>query len=149
MRRILAETPCDDQLRLLFATHMHAVSNAASMLALRRGFDPELAAIAGALHDIASFKTGSFELHGERGAVMARELLWELGVTTAEETERICRAIHNHNYKERVDEPFDELLKDADVWQHCFADVGRPPEEKERARFAALCAELDLPYPQE
>lgn len=144
MRRLLAEAPVNEELKLLFAAHMHAVSNMASMIALKRGFDPELAAIAGAMHDIASFKTGNFELHGERGAVMARELLWELAVTSKDETDQICQAIYNHNYKERVDSPFDEILKDADVWQHCFYDSAMPPAPKEALRFQNLLKEFEI-----
>ena len=38
----------------------------------------------------------------------------------------------------------DELLKDADVIDHCFKDASKPIKEKEQKRYDALCKELGL-----
>ena len=39
--------------------HLNGVALAAVMLAKKRGFDPEIAAMAGMLHDMHAYKTGS------------------------------------------------------------------------------------------
>ena len=38
----------------------------------------------------------------------------------------------------------DELLKDADVFDHCFKDASKPVKEKEQKRYDALCKEFGL-----
>ncbi|MBE5917857.1 MAG: hypothetical protein E7273_13580 [Pseudobutyrivibrio ruminis] len=43
-----------------------------------------------------------------------------------------------------VDSPMDELLKDADVIDHCFKDSSKPVKDKEQQRYEALCKELGL-----
>ncbi len=43
-----------------------------------------------------------------------------------------------------VDSPMDELLKDADVIDHCFKDSAKAIKEKEQARYEKLCQELGL-----
>ena len=44
----------------------------------------------------------------------------------------------------RIDGPMDELLKDADVIDHCFKDASKPVKEKEQKRYDALCKGLGL-----
>ncbi len=122
--------------------HLYAVSMSANLLALRRGADPELCAMAAMLHDLHAYKSGSYEDHAHKGAELARKVLKELGLTTAEENEHICQAIYNHDDKLNVHGPIDEVLKDADVMHHCMNDLEKPVSEKEKARFAALKAEL-------
>ena len=43
-----------------------------------------------------------------------------------------------------TDSPMDELLKDADVIDHCFKDLSKPIKEKEQIRYNNLCKELKL-----
>ena len=38
----------------------------------------------------------------------------------------------------------DELLKDADVIDHCLKDSSKAVKEKEQARFDNLCAEFGM-----
>lgn len=38
----------------------------------------------------------------------------------------------------------DELLKDADVIDHCLKDSSKAVKEKEQARFDKLCAEFGM-----
>ena len=51
---------------------------------------------------------------------------------------------YHHDDKAAVDSPMDELLKDADVIDHCFKDASKPVKEKEQKRYDALCKELGL-----
>ena len=124
--------------------HLYGVSLAATMIAKKRGLDPEIASMAAMLHDLYAYKTGSYEDHAHKGADIAGEILRELGLTNAEETEVICSAIYHHDDKLVVDGPMDEVLKDADVIHHCMNDLSKPIKEKEQARYDKLCAEFGM-----
>ena len=134
----------DEDKRTGAIAHLYGVSLAAQMIAKKRGQDPELAAMAAMLHDMHAYKTGSYDDHAHLGADYARKVLTKLELTTPEETEIICSAIYHHDDKLTVDSPMDELLKDADVFDHCFKDASKPVKEKEQKRYDALCKELGL-----
>ena len=134
----------DEDKRISATAHLYGVSLAAQMLAKKRGLDQELAAMAGMLHDMHAYKTESYDDHAHLGADLAREILGKLGFTTPEETDIICSAIYHHDDKATIDGPMDELLKDADVIDHCFKDASKPVKEKEQKRYDALCTELGL-----
>ena len=122
--------------------HLYGVSLAATMIARKRGLNPELASIAAMLHDLHAYKTGSYDDHAHKGADLARKVLDELKLTDAAETDMICSAIYHHDDKLVVNGPMDEVLKDADVIHHCMNDLSKPVKEKEQARFDKLCAEF-------
>ena len=114
------------------------------MIAEKRGEDPELAAMAGLLHDLYAYKSGSYDDHAHKGAEYARELLTKMEITTADETETICSAIWHHDSKDAVDAPMDEVLKDADVIHHSLGDPTKEIKAHEQARFSRLCEEFSL-----
>ena len=124
--------------------HLYGVSLAATMIAKKRGLDPEIASMAAMLHDLQAYKTGSYDDHAHKGADLAREILDELGLTDGTETDMICSAIYHHDDKLAVDSPMDEVLKDADVIHHCMNDLSKPIKEKEQDRFDKLCAEFGM-----
>ena len=124
--------------------HLNGVALAATMIAKKRGFDPEVAAMAGVLHDLHAYKTGSYDEHEHKGSELAREILEKLELTTKEETDMICSAIYHHGDKLTVDSPFDELLKDADVISHTLNDPTKAIKEKEQARYESLCKEFGM-----
>ncbi len=126
------------------ANHLYGVSLAATILAKKRGLDPEIAAMAGMLHDMHAYKTGSYDDHAHKGADLAREILSELNLTSDEETDAICSAIYHHDDKYAIDAPMDELLKDADVIHHTLNDTSKAIKEKEQARYDRICEELGL-----
>jgi putative nucleotidyltransferase with HDIG domain len=108
--------------------HMVQVSQICAIFALNRGENAELAAIAGLLHDIsklqgydiepyASQHGDSHDEHAAEGADIAMKMLVELDITSAEENEIICNAIKRHADKYSIDTPFDEILKDADMFR--------------------------------
>ncbi len=130
--------------RIGAVNHLYGVSLAATMIAKKRGLDPELAAMAAMMHDLAAYKSGSYDDHAHKGAALAREILGELGLTSQEETDLICSAIYHHDDKLVVDSPMDELLKDADVIHHCMNDLSKPVKEKEKTRFESLCREFGM-----
>lgn len=124
--------------------HLYGVSLAATMIAKKRGLDPELAAMAAMLHDMYAYKTGSYEDHAHKGAELARKILVELGLTSEAETETICSAVYHHDDKLTVDGPMDEVLKDADVIHHCMNDLSKAVKDKEKERYQALCKEFNM-----
>ena len=124
--------------------HLYGVSLAATMIAKKRGQDPEIASMAAMLHDLHAYKTGSYDDHAHKGADLAGEILRELAITNEAETEAICSAIYHHDDKLVVDGPMDEVLKDADVIHHCMNDLSKPIKEKEQARYDKLCAEFGM-----
>ncbi len=134
----------DSEKRAAAVAHLHGVSLAAVMIAKKRGLDPELAAMAGLLHDVYAYDSGSYDDHARLGAEYARRILEDLGMTTPEETEIIYDAIHNHDSKASVDSPMDEVLKDADVIDHSLNDPTKSVKEHEQARYEKLCAEFGI-----
>lgn len=124
--------------------HLYGVSLAATMIAKKRGLDPELSSMAAMLHDLHAYKTGSYDDHAHKGAELAGNILRELKLTDEAETNIICSAIYHHDDKLTIDSPMDEVLKDADVIHHCMNDLSKPVKEKEQARFDKLCAEFGM-----
>ena len=134
----------DNQKRANAIAHLHGVSLAAVMIAKKRGENPELAAMAGLLHDLHAYKSGSYDDHAHKGADYAREVLEDLGITTRAETDVICSAIWHHDSKEEIDSPMDEVLKDADVIHHSLGDPTKEVKEHEKVRYERLCQEFGL-----
>ncbi len=134
----------DPDKRTSATAHLYGVSLAATMIAKKRGLDPEIASMAAMLHDLYAYKSGSYDDHAHLGADLARQILAELALTDDAETEQICSAIYHHDDKHVVDSSMDEVLKDADVIDHCLKDSSKPVKEKEQVRFEALCAEFGL-----
>lgn len=134
----------DSEKRSAAIAHLHGVSLAAVMIAKKRGLDPELAAMAGLLHDIYAYDSGSYDDHARLGAEFARRILEDMGTITPDETEIIYDAIHNHDSKASVDAPMDEVLKDADVIDHSLNDPTKSVKEHEQARYEKLCAEFGI-----
>ena len=132
----------DNQKRASAIAHLHGVSLAAVMIAKKRGENPELAAMAGLLHDLYAYKSGSYDDHAHKGADYAREVLEDLEISDANETDIICSAIWHHDSKEQVDSPMDEVLKDADVIHHSLGDPTKEVKEHEKARFEKLSEEF-------
>ncbi len=127
--------------------HLYGVGQACAMIALHRGHDrayAELAEIAGMLHDYVTY-TGECmgEEHARLSSIAVRKVLTELNEFTAEEIELVCDAINRHSDKDRIDTPFDEILKDADTLQHWLRN---PVEEYfyQQERIPLLMEEFGL-----
>ena len=134
----------DAEKRTSAISHLYGVSLVATMIAKKRGLNPEIASMAAMLHDLHAYRTGSYDDHAHLGADLAREILIKLKLTDDTETDLICSAIYHHDDKLVVDNPMDEVLKDADVIHHCMNDLSKPIKEKEQARFDKLCLEFGL-----
>ena len=116
--------------------HLYGVSQACALIALKRNESIELATMAGMLHDIYTYTCLDSQNHAEKGALLAKEILEQLKLTSSEETAVICSAIHNHSAKARKHSAFDEVLIDADVMHHWLHNATKPvmPHEEERVR---------------
>ena len=134
----------DSDKRTSAINHLYGVSLAATMIAKKRGLDPEIASMAAMLHDLHAYKTGSYDDHAHLGADLARDILNELKLTDQDETDLICSAIYHHDDKLVVDSPMDEVLKDADVIHHCMNDLSKDVKDKEKDRFESLCKEFGM-----
>jgi uncharacterized protein len=141
---IMFSAKFDKRERFAYFDHMSSVSQFCALIALKRGENVELATMAGLLHDIHTYETLNSESHAKKGAVLAREILTELNVTTDDETDIICSAIHNHSSKKGRHPSFDEVLVDADVLQHGLYNYTLPLFDKDKERFERLRVEFGL-----
>ncbi|HEX2946132.1 MAG TPA: HD domain-containing protein [Clostridia bacterium] len=129
--------------------HLYGVSMCCTMIAAKRGENIELASMAGMLHDFYLYYNANdtnrvFTDHGRRGAPFVREVLKKLQLTTDEETDIICSGVANHCDKLKADNSFDEVIKDADVLQHCLYDIDFTPNDAYKERYARLIEEFGL-----
>lgn len=124
--------------------HLYGVSTFCSLLAIKRGLEPEMCAVAGMLHDIWTYKTGDSKGHAMHGAIEAKKIISELGIFTKEETKRICQMISTHSKKREFHDEYGELLKDADTLQHYLYNPSFKVIKKEKDRLLKLLKELGL-----
>ena len=134
----------DSDKRTSAIAHLYGVSLAATMIAKKRGLDPELSAMAAMLHDLYAYTSGSYDDHAHKGAELARQILDELKLTDASETDMICSAVYHHDDKLVTDGPMDEVIKDADVIHHVMNDLSKAVKEKEQERYDRLCKEFGM-----
>jgi len=137
---IISKQPYDSR---NFFIHIYGVAGFCSLLALKRGLDTELAISCGMLHDIYQITHDTIENHAVNGASVAKEILDATGLYKSEEINIITNAITTHSKKRAVhDDPYTELLKDADVLSHCLYDPDEPVIDKEVIRFDNLLEEF-------
>ena len=142
---ILRQQPDIEERRCGFV-HLYGVAQTCALLALQRGFDPQVCATMGTLHDIATYRSGDPTNHASRSAVEARAILNETGEFSQGEIDQICQAISTHSAKDQIDGELAELLKDADVLQHHLYNPALPkkPDPHWRRRFEKIRVELVL-----
>lgn len=124
--------------------HMISCAKIGQLLALKRGVNPELAAIACSVHDYGRIVTGKQRHHAEAGYEPLKQFLLEVGSFTAEEIEMLARAAQNHSSKREIGTPLEEVVKDADVLD-CYQYGILPEREEQKERLALVRKELALP----
>jgi HD superfamily phosphodiesterase len=139
--RILRNVPDPEERRCGFV-HLYGVSLTATLLAVQRNLDPELAGVAGMLHDLVTYESGDPTDHGPRSAVRAGEILRQADSFTEEEVSAIQSAIAHHSEKADEHGWLEELMKDADVLQHAFYNPQLEPHLRDRDRLTRLLADL-------
>lgn len=121
------------------------------LLALKRGLDVEICAIAGAIHDIATMESGKAENHATRAIDYIAPLINEYNESkhakngtlaiTDEEIALLEEIIPQHCSKEVLStHPYVEILKDADTIDRYLHGV--ETREMEQPRLFAVLAEL-------
>ena len=103
--------------------HMFSTSQLASLVALKRGLNPELLGIIAALHDIGAIRTKRRENHARNASEYVKEIINIYNTTlkgnspeiTDTEASIIHDAVINHSDKGVVSEdPYVEAMKDVD-----------------------------------
>lgn len=122
VNHIIDNIPSEEE-RKIATVHTYGVAQFCTMIAVKRGLNPELAHISGLLHDIYTYFTGSSLCHAISGADMARTAIRVMNIFTLEEKEIIASSIFYHSDKEHIHDEYDEVLKDADVLQHYWNDA--------------------------
>jgi hypothetical protein len=125
--------------------HLNGVSTFAAMLAMKRGQNSEIAAIAGLLHAYYSYKTGIDEFPGPNSAEAVRPLLRDSAILNKEEQITILRAIFYQDDRGRVHGPYEEIIKDAILLQRYFQNTGHSVSRLDARRLRKVFDELTLP----
>lgn len=103
--------------------HLYSSLQVAKILAMKRGLDLEIAAIAAALHDVAVPVTKKTENHAKNGERFVRQLIHDYNqiitndnlIITNNELEIIAKSVAKHSEVEIFSEDlYAELLKDVD-----------------------------------
>jgi uncharacterized protein len=126
----------------MLSSHLYGVSNMCVLLAIRRGLNPEIAAICGILHDIYDAIEKDSEDHAKKGAEEAKKILKSYNLYSDDEIYHITTAIFKHSDKLNEHESYTEVLIDADVMNHCLYNPDFPIKENERVRYEKTLIEL-------
>ena len=142
---IIRQQPDVEESRWGFV-HLYGVAAICTLLALKRGLDPQVCAVMGMLHDISTFKTGDPTDHAQRSALETENILIEIGEYTQEEINEVCKAISKHSAKDVIDGALAELIKDADVLQHYLYNptLAKNPEFHWKQRLNNVLGELTI-----
>lgn len=118
--------------------HLNCVSQLASFFAMNYSLDLELAAAAGLLHDIDVLVNGYNADHAFHSSIMARGMLVSLGSFSENDIDIIVSSVARHSDKSKVDDIYDEILKDADTLayylQKPYDNVNNEGFRKERLK---------------
>ena len=128
----------------MYISHMYGVARFCTLLAMKRNLDVELATTCGMLHDIFYMTGGSSENHAVQGAEQAETILKAMSLYSSEEIKIITTAISRHSDKSAINDSYDELLKDADVMDHCLYNADFTVAEWEVERYNNLRSEFGL-----
>lgn len=134
----------DIQERRCAYLYLYGVAQLCALIALKRGENAELATMAGMLHDIYSYAKMDSKDHAHKSAILAGEILTSLRITNDVETKMICHAIYNHSENEVVHCAFNEILIDADVFQHCLYNPMFEIMSHEKNRYEKLKIEFGI-----
>lgn len=123
---------------------LYGVSSFASMLAMKRGLDTEIAAIIGLLHNYYFCKTGVSYFPGINSAETVRPILRDLNIFSKDEQLVILRAIFYQNQRRQVHGPYDEIIKDAIIIHKFFQNLDPTVSHLDVHRFQNVLSELSI-----
>ena len=134
--------------------HTMGVIKLATLLANKRGLDPEIVTITMVLHDHGRLVTGVWEGHDEISPPLVRKILKDIGDFTPEEIGQIVKLTRTHRQKDETGDPYEECIRDADVLDVYLAGTAGFTREveplaeyvaKNRKRLENLAKELGFP----
>ncbi len=112
VQEAIRSIPCENRKQEAYA-NLHGVSATATIIAMNRGIDQELATIAGLLHNYYYLKTGIGDFPGPSSSEAVRPLLRDMGIFAAEEQAAVLQAIFYQEDESRIHGPNEEIVKDA------------------------------------
>lgn len=101
--------------------HSLSVCTLCQKIASEKNLDIEIASIMGLFHDYSQFINHTSFNHAKISSEMIHQLLLESDMSK-KEISMIINAIKNHSDKDRIDDEYSELLKDADVLAQYLAE---------------------------
>lgn len=124
--------------------HILGSIKGATLLANKRGLDPEIVTVAMILHDLGRIPTGVFEGHDMSGVPFVKGLLERSRAFTKKEVDLIVRLTQKHRQKDEVGDPYEECIKDADVLDIYLSGIAgwKRRMEPHRQRLEKLSKEL-------
>ncbi len=124
--------------------HILGSIKGATLLANKRGLDPEIVTVAMILHDLGRIPTGVFDGHDIAGVPLVRGLLERSGAFTPKEIDRIVQLTRTHRQKDEVGDPYEECIRDADVLDIYLSGIAgwKRRMEPHRKRLQKLSKEL-------
>ena len=126
------QTQMDVPFRNIGIEHTLQVVSYASMLSKQRNIDTNLAIIASYFHDISTYMSHYSDNHAFRSSQFAFMHLPNITTLSSNEINQVVEAIKNHSTKNQTHDPLSEIIKDADVLAHYYADIILNDTEKQR-----------------
>lgn len=121
--------------------HLASCAAVGRILALKRGVDPEVSAIACSVHDYGRIITGRQQDHATVGYEPLKLFLRECGYFSSDEIKLLATAAQNHSNKKEVGSPLEEIVKDADVFD-CYQYGLSLDREEQRVRLKTILEEI-------
>ena len=134
--------------------HTMGVIKLATLLANKRGLNPEIVTITMVLHDHGRLVTGGWDGHDEISPPLVRKILKDIGDFSTEEIDQIVKLPRTHRQKDETGDPYEECIRDADVLDVYLAGTAGFTREveplaeyvaKNRKRLENLAQELGFP----
>ncbi|TGY66844.1 HD domain-containing protein [Dubosiella muris] len=134
----------NELLRTAAFLHTNSVDNCITLLAISRNLPVELAKIAALLHDFAQYAQNCpHKDHARLSSLYAHQYLEQSGLFKMREIDEIGYMIGQHSYKNHIDSPMCELLKDADVLARFLEDPYQTFSGAKKERLLNACADLN------
>jgi len=124
--------------------HVMGCIKLATLLASKRGLDPEIVTVTMILHDLGRILTGVWDGHDEIGPPLVRRLLERMGDFTPKEIDLIVKLTRTHRQKDEIGDAYEECIRDADVLDIYLSGVAgwKRRTEPHRGRLEKLSKEL-------
>lgn len=123
--------------------HTASVDNFATLLAISRDVDVELAKIAALFHDFAKYADSCpVKDHARLSSLHAHKYLTSKKTFSIADIDEICYAINQHSDKLKTDGPLAEVLKDADVMARFVENPYIQMTPARQKRMLAAAADL-------